>query len=180
MPVKPSPQPCPKPKTLADLLANAEHYARFCMANSGRVTPALFFLAPEGQGMLVPESLTDVSEKDDFANMARLTCVAHAATACVMVIEAWTKFAKAEEKFDSSEAPSEAIDRQEHVVLMDESREGNRHRSPSATVPSLNSAFVGSPFRRPPAYPCGCPTPCAKMVPRKHVRTTSIRGWHPS
>jgi hypothetical protein len=47
--VKPSPQPRPNPKTLADLLANAEHYARFCMANSGRVTPALFFLAPEGQ-----------------------------------------------------------------------------------------------------------------------------------
>ena len=142
MPVKPSPQPCPKPKTLADLLANAEHYARFCMANSGRVTPALFFLAPEGQGILVPESLTDASEKDDFANMARLTCVAHAATACVMVIEAWTKFAKAEEKFDSSEAPSEAIDRQEHVVLMGESREGNRQRF-LPIIRSGNGKFFG-------------------------------------
>ena len=29
------------------------------MRNSGRVTPALFFLGPDGQGMFCPESLAD-------------------------------------------------------------------------------------------------------------------------
>jgi len=50
MPMQPSPQPYPQPKTLDELLANAEHYADFCMRNSGRVTPALFLIGPDGQG----------------------------------------------------------------------------------------------------------------------------------
>ena len=126
--MQPSPQPHPQPRTLDDLLANAEHYARYCMGNSGRVTPALFFLGLDGQGMFVPQSLADDSAKDDFADQARLACVAHAAYACVMVLEAWARFAKPGEKLDTSEPPSEAMDREEYVILMGESRQGNRPR----------------------------------------------------
>ena len=104
LPMQPSPQPHPQPKTLDDLLANAEHFADFCMRNSGSVTPALFFLGPDGQGMVCPKSLADDSAKDDFANHARLVCIAHAATACVMTLESWMKTAKADEKLDMTEA----------------------------------------------------------------------------
>ena len=66
--------------------------------------------------MFSPQSLSDEHAKDDFAAPARLMCVAHAATACVMAVEAWAKFAKPGEKFDMTEAPSEAFDRREFVV----------------------------------------------------------------
>jgi hypothetical protein len=37
-----------------------------------------------------------------------------------MALESWAKFAKPDEEFDMTEAPSEAFDRQEFVVLMGE------------------------------------------------------------
>jgi hypothetical protein len=113
---------------LDDLLAQAGHYAGFCMRNSGRVAPALFLLGPEGLLMFAPESLADDRAKDDFATAARLICIAHAATACVLVMEAWAKFARPGEQLDLTEPPSEAFDRQEFVVLMGESRVGVRQR----------------------------------------------------
>lgn len=70
--------------------------------------------------MFVPESIADDSAKDNFADTARLVCIAHAATACVMVLEAWAKFAQPNEKLDLTEPPSEAFDRQEFVILMGE------------------------------------------------------------
>ena len=140
--MKHSPPPHPQPQSLADLLANAEHYARFCMENSGRITPALFFLSPQGQGMAVPDSLANDRAKDEFAKLARLTCIAHAASACVMVLEAWAKFARPNEPLDTTEAPSEAIDRQEFVILMGESRNGHRRRF-LPIVRSGNNKFFG-------------------------------------
>ena len=62
----------------------------------------------------------NAAAKDDFATTARLMCIAHAATACVMALEAWAKFAKPDEKLDMTEPPSETFDRQEFVVLMGE------------------------------------------------------------
>jgi len=87
-------------ETLDDLMARAEHYAEYCMRGTGRVAPALFPIGPNGPLMFVPESLKDGKSKDDFATKARLMCIAHAATACVMTLEAWAKFAKSGEKLD--------------------------------------------------------------------------------
>jgi hypothetical protein len=113
---------------LDELLANAAHYADYCMNNSGRVTPTCFLLAADGQCMLTPQSLADTGEKEEFANLLRLACIAHDATACVMVLEAWAKFATPGEPLDTTEAPSEAIDRKEFVILTGESRQGNRQQ----------------------------------------------------
>jgi hypothetical protein len=76
-------------KTLDDLMAQAGHYAEFCMRNSGKMTPTLFLIGADGPLMFVPTSLTDENEKDAFATTARLMCIAHAATVCVMAMEAW-------------------------------------------------------------------------------------------
>ncbi|MCU0785839.1 MAG: hypothetical protein MUF81_17710 [Verrucomicrobia bacterium] len=140
--MQPSPQPYPQPKTLDELLANAEHYANFCMRNSGRVTPALFLIGPDSQGMVCPESLADEQAKDDFANNARLLCIAHGATACVMTLEAWAKFAKAGEKLDETEPPSEAFDQREVVVLMGESHHGQKQKF-LPIIRSGNGKFFG-------------------------------------
>ena len=140
--MRPSPQPHPQPKTLDDLLANAEHYVEFCMHNSGSVTPALFLLGPDGPLMFVPETLANEQAKDTFATQARLMCIAHAATACVMALEAWAKFAKPGENFDMTEAPSEAFDRREVVMLMGESSDGQKQKI-LPIIRSDNGKFSG-------------------------------------
>jgi hypothetical protein len=69
-------------------------------------------------------------------------CIAHGATACVMVLEAWAKFAKPGEKFDMTEAPSEAFDRREFVVLMGESHDGQKQKF-LPIIRSGNGKFFG-------------------------------------
>ena len=115
-------------QTLDDLLAQAEDYANFSMRNMGRLPPTLFLIGPDGTMLFMPESLGDDSEKDDFATNAKLMCIAHGATACVMAMEVWTKFAKPDEKFDETERPSEAFDRREFVILMGESHTGRKQK----------------------------------------------------
>ena len=115
-------------KTLDDLLAQAEHYANYSMRNIGRVPPALFLIGADSPVIFIPENMADERAKDDFAATARLLCIAHASSACVMTLEAWAKFATPGEKLDMTEAPSEAFDRRELVVLMGESREGQKQR----------------------------------------------------
>jgi hypothetical protein len=69
-------------------------------------------------------------------------CIAHAATSVVMALEAWVKYAKAGEKFDETEAPSEAFDRQEVVVLLGESRTGQKQKF-LPIIRSDNGKFFG-------------------------------------
>jgi hypothetical protein len=109
-------------KTLEDLMMQASHYAEFCMRNSGSMPPTLFLIGNDGPMMFLPEKLADDQDKDDFATTSRLICIAHNASACVMALEAWMKAAKQDEKMDMTELPSEAIDRQEVIVLMGDDR----------------------------------------------------------
>jgi hypothetical protein len=129
-------------QTLDDLLAQAEHYAGFCMRNSGKMAPTLFLIGADGPLIFVPASLADVGEKDDFATTARLMCIAHAATATVMVMEAWMKAATPGEEMDMTEPPSEAFDRQEVVVLLGESRDGQKQKF-LPIIRSGNGKFFG-------------------------------------
>ena len=131
-----------KLETLDDLMAQAEHYAEFCMRNSGRMPPTLFLIGPDGPLMFMPESVADASAKDDFATNARLLCIAHAATAVVMALEAWMKTATPGEKLDATEPPSEAFDRQEVIVLMGEST-GGRQQKFLPIIRSDNEKFFG-------------------------------------
>jgi hypothetical protein len=121
-------QPPHQLKSLDDLLAQAEHYAGFCMRNSGKMSPTLFLIGADGPLMFVPASLVDADEKDAFATTARLVCIAHAATVSVMALEAWMKTATPGEKMDMTEPPSEAFDRQEVIVLMGESHSGQKQK----------------------------------------------------
>jgi len=61
------------PKTLDDLLANARHYAEYCMRGTGNLPPTLFLIGSDGkQVMLMPQNLADEKAKDDFATMSKL------------------------------------------------------------------------------------------------------------
>ncbi len=138
-------------KTLADLMVQANHYAEFCLRNSGSLPPTLFLIGTAGPLMLLPESLTNERDKDNFATAARLLCIAHNATACVMALEAWLKTTAPGEPLDLTEPPSEAMDRQEVVVLMGEDRSDQRHqflsiiRSDNGKFFGLNEASIATP-----------------------------------
>ena len=129
-------------QTLDDLLAQAEHCANYSMRNSGRVPPTLFLIGADGPAMFIPENLADDGAKDDFATTARLVCIAHAATATVMTLEAWMKAATPGEKLDMTEPPSESFDRREVVVLLGESRDGQKQKF-LPIIRSDNGKFFG-------------------------------------
>src|ERR1035441_3673220 len=66
-------QPHPNPQTLDDLLANARHYAEYCMRGTGNLPPTLFLIGSDGkQVIFMPENLADVKAKNDFAAMSQL------------------------------------------------------------------------------------------------------------
>jgi hypothetical protein len=115
-------------KTLADLMAQAGHYAEYCLRKSGSMPPTLFLLGDAGPMMFVPQTMADESDKDAFANLARLVCIAQSATCCVMALEAWMKTAKDGEPLDTTEPPSQALDRKEVIVLMGEDRSGQMQK----------------------------------------------------
>ena len=132
------------PKTLDDLLANAKHYAEFCMRGTGNMPPTLFLITADGkQVMFMPENLADVQAKDNFAQQSQLMAVATGATVAVMALEAWMKTAKPGETIDKTELPSEAFDRQEVVVLMGESMTGERKQQMLPIIRSGNHKFFG-------------------------------------
>ena len=131
-----------KLETLEDLLAQAEHYAWFCMNNSGHMAPTLFLIGEKGPLMFSPQSLQNIEEKDAFAMAARLLCIAHDASAVVIAMEAWLRFAIPGEKLDTAELPSEAIDRQEVITLMGESRSGQNQKILNIVM-SGNHKFFG-------------------------------------
>jgi hypothetical protein len=60
-------QPPRQLESLDDLLAQAAHYAWFCMSNSGKMSPTLFLIGADEPLMFVPASLADANEKDAFA-----------------------------------------------------------------------------------------------------------------
>lgn len=134
--------PPQKLETLDDLLAQAEHYAWFCMKNSGHMSPTLFLIGEKGPLMFCPQSLQNIEEKNAFATAARLLCIAQDASAVVIAMEAWMKFATPDEKLDTYEPPSEAIDRQEVITLMGESRSGQNQKILNI-VRSDNHKFFG-------------------------------------
>jgi len=112
------------------------------MRNMGRMPPTLFLIGKNGSFMFIADNLADEHAKDDFATTARLMCIAHAATAAVMALEAWMKCAKQGEKLDMTEPPSEAFDRQEVIVLMGEARDAQKQKF-LPIIRSGNGKFFG-------------------------------------
>ncbi|MEO6246687.1 MAG: hypothetical protein ABIQ12_14775 [Opitutaceae bacterium] len=116
------------PQSLDDLLARAEDFALFSMRAQGKVHPTLLAVGPGGPLFFVPSSLKDERAKDNFAQVARLICIAHAATAAVMILEAWMKVASPDGTLDLTVPPSQSLHRKEVVMLTGESRTGCRQK----------------------------------------------------
>jgi hypothetical protein len=80
----------------------------------------LLAVTKKGPLFFTPASLQDDRSKDDFADTARLICIAYQVPAAVMILESWMKMAGEGEKLDLDERPSEAMDRHEVVTVMGE------------------------------------------------------------
>ena len=90
--------------------------------------PTLLAVGPGGPLFFVPSSLADERAKDNFANVARLICIAHAATAAVMILEAWMKLASPDGTLDLTVPPSQSLHRREIVMLTGEARAGFKQK----------------------------------------------------
>ena len=106
----------------------AEDYAEFALRNNRQTPPTLIAATKHGPLYFTPNSLEDEQAKDDFANTARLICIAYEVAAAVFVLESWMKTAGEGEALDMNERPSEAMDRQEVVMLMGEAIGDQRTR----------------------------------------------------
>lgn len=114
-----------KLKMLDDLIAQAAHYAEFCMRNSAKMAPTLFLIGTDGPMMIAATSLDGTDELDAFVAGARLLCIAETG-----------------EPVDMTEAPAQAFDRQQVVVLMGESHTGHKQRF-LQIIRSGNGQFFG-------------------------------------
>lgn len=114
------PRPPANPQNLDDLMVMAEDFAGFSLRSGRQIPPTLLAVTKKGPLFFSPASLQDDRSKDDFADTARLICIAYQVPAAVMILESWMKMAAEGEKLDLDEPPSEAMDRHEVVMVMGE------------------------------------------------------------
>lgn len=121
--------------SLDELMSYAEFIALNSMKDMGHCRPILFFTDAAGTpGMFVfNNGEFDEKQKNEFADLARVVCVAHAAAACVFVSEIWATAAPALPGESAEEAcrriraekgaPSEDYERREMMMFAGETRE---------------------------------------------------------
>jgi hypothetical protein len=136
--------------SLDSLLARAEDLALFSMRARGKVLPTLLAVGAGGPICFIPSSLKDERAKDNFANIARLVCVAHAATVAVLVVEAWMKTASPDGTLDLTVPPSESLHRREVVMLTGESHAGCRQKILPIVRTGAGKFFGFGEFTTPP------------------------------
>lgn len=123
-------------------MEHAKNYVSLAMKVTGACPPTLFMQGIEGKAAYSPSKFTDERAKDQFAETARLMCLAQGAKATVFVSEAWLRMATEDEMLDLSRPPSQYPDRQEVMIMMGESRNGNMHKI-LPIIRSDNGQFLG-------------------------------------
>lgn len=118
----------PIAEPLDDLLAMAEIFALTAMEKWGNVPPTFMAQSAAGVLCLTPETMQDERAKNAFGHVAQLICIAHSVSGAVMILESWLSTASTDGSADLTVPPSQSPNRQELVVLVGESRSGNRHK----------------------------------------------------
>jgi len=129
-------------ESLQKLMNEADLFAKHAMQKTGGIPATLFIHGENGVSMFRPKEMRDEQVKDEFANLARLVCIATGADATVFVSEAWMKLAKPGQKLDLSRAPSSYADKQEVAIMMGQTRTACQQRM----LPMLRSRdgkFIG-------------------------------------
>lgn len=70
-------------------MSRGERYAEDALRETNHLDPAFMIVSGDGSFMVLPADTSDEHAKRRSVAIARLACVAHAATAVVFVSEAW-------------------------------------------------------------------------------------------
>ncbi len=155
----------PPQAQLDSLLDLAQEHAEDAMREDGALTPALFVASPEGLFLLGSGPWEDPQQKHDFVANARLLCVAHAATAVVVLAyETWWDEAGPGERLLPDVPPSESPRRKEFIVLSGEAVGGFHKRRLRLILRDQSGRFsgLGTAIVPPPNPPEG---PLARLLP---------------
>lgn len=95
------------------------------MKTCGCLAPIMMAATGQGTMLFSPDKMSDTGAKDDFANKVRLITGSYGASAVVLILESWITKARPGEKLDTETPPSESYDREEVVVLIGQSPQGN-------------------------------------------------------
>lgn len=120
----------------------AADFAEFALRRGGKVPPTLTVATQKPPLIFTPDSFRDDRGKDEFAVTCRWICIAYEATAAVLILESWMKFATPKQPLDLSERPSEALDRVE-VVFLAGRRSGFIARASSRSSAPMLAASSG-------------------------------------
>ena len=130
------------PQNLTELMVMAVDFAGFSLRSGRQIPPTLLAVTKKGPLFFTPGSMDGDRSKDDFADTARLICIAYQVPAAVMILESWMKVAAEGEALDPNERPSEAVDRHEVVTVMGEAA-GTTQRKVFKIVRTDAGGFFG-------------------------------------
>jgi hypothetical protein len=116
----------PELKTLDDLLPLAQDFVEHCARQKDAVPAALFLTGPQGAFLSPPGQFADLGEKLGYDQTARLMCVAHAASACVLILAVSGPKEDDSEPADPAPPAEDVMEHEEFVLLMGEDRSGSK------------------------------------------------------
>ena len=124
---------------LIKLLNDAADHAESSMREQGKLDP--FFLGASPKGSFIIGTPGHASR--DFETFIRFACVARAARAGVLALEAWVLLSKPGEVLDLKIRPSQSPRRQEAVVLLGESTSDQPFQAILPILRETNGKFAG-------------------------------------
>ena len=113
-------KPQTKRERLESLIQQACHYAEWNLREYGQVPPSAMALTKESIFLMTPPKLGSESEKDKFADAARMLAVGYRADAICMILESWAVFAKTPGQDIMNCPPLQSRDRVELVAISGE------------------------------------------------------------
>jgi hypothetical protein len=113
-------KPQTKRERLASLIKQACHYAEWNLREYGQVPPSAMALTKDGIFLMAPSKIGTDSEKDQFADAARMLAVGYRADAVCMILESWAVFAKTPGQDIVNCPPSQSPERVELVAISGE------------------------------------------------------------
>ena len=113
-------KPQTKRERLESLIKQACHYAEWNLREYGQVPPSAMALTKDGIFLMSPSKIGTDSEKDQFADAARMLAVGYRADAVCMILESWAVFAKTPGQDITNCPPSQSPERVELVAISGE------------------------------------------------------------
>lgn len=108
---------------LLELMEKAGDYGFEQMRTKCHCPLRMYIDGIDGNKVFRPPRNLTTKDKDDFATLARLYCVAHGAKAAVVVSEGWVLKGRSHGTSELTVAPSESQDREEMLIMLGETRQ---------------------------------------------------------